>query len=107
MHRGHVRTARDGHRIARGGVWISGASQTVRDMVDHWQSGTVHFDSFAASNANARENTPFTVRLSRSGTSFDIPANRSILDMLRDYEKESQIMVCASRAKSAELVLEL
>ncbi|OXH89957.1 phthalate 4,5-dioxygenase, partial [Burkholderia multivorans] len=115
---------------------------TVRDMTGHWPSGTVHFESFGATNTNARENTPFTVRLSRSGTSFEIPANRSILEVLRDAnvrvpsscesgtcgscktalcsgeadhrdmvlrddEKGTQIMVCVSRAKSAELVLDL
>ncbi|MFT0172678.1 PDR/VanB family oxidoreductase [Paraburkholderia mimosarum] len=115
---------------------------TVRDMTGHWPSGTVHFESFGAGNANARESTPFTVRLSRSGASFDVPANRSILEVLRDAnvrvpsscesgtcgscktalcsgeadhrdlvlrddEKATQIMVCVSRAKSAELVLDL
>lgn len=114
----------------------------VQDMTGHWASGTVHFESFGVSNENARENTPFTLRLARSGTSFDVPANRSILDVLRDAnvrvpsscesgtcgscktalcggdpdhrdmvlrddEKQSQIMVCVSRAKSAELVLDL
>jgi phthalate 4,5-dioxygenase reductase subunit len=115
---------------------------TVRDMTGHWPSGTVHFESFGAGNANAHENVPFSVRLARSGTSFDVPADRSILDVLRagnvrvpsscesgtcgscktglcsgeaehrdlvlrDDEKETQIMVCVSRAKSAELVLDL
>ncbi|WP_233837099.1 PDR/VanB family oxidoreductase [Paraburkholderia sp. ZP32-5] len=115
---------------------------TVRDMTGHWPSGTVHFESFGASNADARDNTPFTVRLQRSGTSFDIPADRSILDVLRaanvrvpsscesgtcgscrtglcsgeadhrdlvlrDDEKSAQIMVCVSRARSEELVLDL
>lgn len=55
----------------------------VRDMTGHWPSGTVHFESFGASHSTANNNTPFTVRLKRSGTSFDIPANRSILDVLR------------------------
>ncbi|GAB3626207.1 Phthalate dioxygenase reductase [Pandoraea terrae] len=115
---------------------------TVRDMTGHWPSGTVHFESFGANNANARENTPFTVRLQRSGTSFEIPTDRSILDVLRaadvrvpsscesgtcgscrtglcsgeadhrdlvlrDDEKETQIMLCVSRAKSEALVLDL
>ncbi|WP_230948858.1 2Fe-2S iron-sulfur cluster-binding protein, partial [Burkholderia vietnamiensis] len=81
-------------------------------------------------------------KYARSGTSFEIPANRSILEVLRDAnvrvpsscesgtcgscktalcsgeadhrdmvlrddEKGTQIMVCVSRAKSAELVLDL
>lgn len=55
----------------------------VRDMTGHWPSGTVHFESFGASNDTVKENKPFTVRLKRSGQSFEIPANKSILDMLR------------------------
>lgn len=115
---------------------------TVRDMTGHWPSGTVHFESFSANNANAQVNMPFMVQLKRTGTSLDIPADRSILDVLRaanvhvasscesgtcgscrtalcsgeadhrdmvlrDDEKATQIMVCVSRAKSAELVLDL
>jgi phthalate 4,5-dioxygenase reductase subunit len=55
----------------------------VRDMTGHWPSGTVHFESFGVGNEAAKENKPFNVRLKRSGQSFDIPANRSILDVLR------------------------
>ena len=115
---------------------------TVRDMTGHWPPGTVHFESFGANNANAQVNTPFIVRLKRTGTPLDIPADRSILDVLRaenvhvasscesgtcgscrtalcsgeadhrdmvlrDDEKATQIMVCVSRAKSGELVLDL
>lgn len=115
---------------------------TVRDMTGHWPSGTVHFESFGASQDSARENTPFTVKLQRTGATFDIPPDRSILDVLRaahvrvpsscesgtcgscktalcageadhrdlvlrDDEKASHIMVCVSRAKSAELVLDI
>jgi phthalate 4,5-dioxygenase reductase subunit len=114
----------------------------VRDMTGHWPSGTVHFESFGVGNETARENKPFKVHLRRSSRSFDIPANRSILDVLRaadvrvpsscesgtcgscrtglcsgevdhrdlvlrDDEKETQIMVCVSRALSGDLVLDL
>ena len=115
---------------------------TVQDMTGHWPSGTVHFESFGAGNANAKENTPFMVHLKRTGISLQVPTDRSILDVLRasnvrvasscesgtcgscrvglcsgeadhrdlvlrDDEKDAQIMVCVSRAKSAELVLDL
>ncbi|HKT99415.1 MAG TPA: PDR/VanB family oxidoreductase [Paraburkholderia sp.] len=114
----------------------------VRDMTGHWPSGTVHFESFGAGSAAAKENKPFTVHLKHSGQSFEIPADKSILDVLRaanvrvasscesgtcgscrtglcsgeaehrdlvlrDDEKAAQIMVCVSRAVSAELVLDL
>jgi phthalate 4,5-dioxygenase reductase component len=115
---------------------------TVRDMTGHWPTGTVHFESFGASSSAAKENQPFTVQLKHSGQSFEIPANKSILDVLRaadvrvpsscesgtcgscrtglcsgeaehrdlvlrDDEKETQIMVCVSRARSGTLVLDL
>ena len=114
----------------------------VKDMTGHWQSGTVHFESFGAGNVATKENKPFTVRLERSGTTLDVPADRSILDVLRsanvrvpsscesgtcgsckttlcsgeadhrdlvllDDERQTQVIVCVSRAKSQELVLDL
>ena len=115
---------------------------TVKDMTGHWPSGTIHFESFGAASVAAKENKPFTIRLKQSGTTFEVPADRSILDVLRsanvrvasscesgtcgscktglcsgeadhrdlvlqDGERQTQIMVCVSRAKSDELVLDL
>lgn len=114
----------------------------VRDMTGHWPPGSIHFESFGVDGSVLRENKPFTVRLAKSGGTYEIPANRSILEVLRDAgirvasscesgtcgscrtglcggtadhrdlvlqedEKESQIMVCVSRATSEELVLDL
>ncbi|MFP3568492.1 PDR/VanB family oxidoreductase [Paraburkholderia sp. SIMBA_030] len=114
----------------------------VRDMTGHWPTGSVHFESFGVDQSRAAENTPFSVRLERSGRCFDIPKDRSILEILRDNgirapsscesgtcgscrttlcageadhrdmvldddEKRGQIMICVSRAKSEELVLDL
>lgn len=115
---------------------------TVRDMTGHWPSGTIHFESFGAGAANDRKNTPFSVYLKRSEISLQIPAHKSILDVLRESnvrvpsscesgtcgsckvrlcsgeadhrdlvlredEKQTQIMVCVSRAKTDALVLDL
>ncbi|CAH2913204.1 MAG: Flavodoxin reductases (ferredoxin-NADPH reductases) family 1; Vanillate O-demethylase oxidoreductase (EC [uncultured Paraburkholderia sp.] len=114
----------------------------VRDMTGHWPTGTVHFESFGVDQSRASENTAFSVKLQRSGRSFEIPKDRSILEILRDNgirapsscesgtcgscrttlcageadhrdmvlgddEKRDQIMICVSRAKSGELVLDL
>lgn len=114
----------------------------VRDMTGHWPSGTIHFENFGANSATTKENIPFTVHLQRSGVSLHVPADKSILDVLRganvrvasscesgtcgscktalcsgeaDHrdlvlstdERNSQIMVCVSRAKSQELTLDL
>jgi phthalate 4,5-dioxygenase reductase subunit len=114
----------------------------VRDMTGHWPQGSVHFESFGVDAALSAQNEAFTVKLERSGRCFDIPVDRSILEVLRDNgirapsscesgtcgscrttlcageaehrdmvlgedEKASQIMICVSRAKGGELVLDL
>jgi phthalate 4,5-dioxygenase reductase component len=57
----------------------------VRDMTGHWPASAVHFEDFGAGIAAVRpEDTPFTVRLARSGREIAIPADRSILDALRE-----------------------
>lgn len=56
----------------------------VRDMTGHWPQGSVHFESFGVDQALLAENKPFTVRLERSGLLFEIPKDRSILEILRD-----------------------
>ncbi|GAB2890436.1 PDR/VanB family oxidoreductase [Paraburkholderia jirisanensis] len=55
----------------------------VGDMTGHWPPGTVHFESFGVGGAEQKENRPFTVRLSNSGETYAIPADKSILDVLR------------------------
>lgn len=114
----------------------------VRDMTGHWPTGSVHFESFGVDQSRAADNKPFKVKLGRSGQTFDIPKDRSILEILRDNgirapsscesgtcgscrttlcagaadhrdmvlgedEKGDHIMICVSRAKSEELVLDL
>jgi phthalate 4,5-dioxygenase reductase subunit len=117
--------------------------EAVRDMSGHWSSAAVHFEDFGASTpAHKPDDKPFTVRLARSGRSFEIPADVSILDVLRaggiqvssscesgtcgscrtrllsgeaehrdlvltEAEQASNIMICVSRARSGELVLDL
>jgi phthalate 4,5-dioxygenase reductase subunit len=56
----------------------------VKDMTGHWPPGSVHFESFGVDGSVLKENKPFTVKLARSGTTLEIPANRSILEVLRD-----------------------
>lgn len=56
----------------------------VRDMSGHWPGGTVHFESFGVDAAARRADRPFTVRLARSGATVAVPADRSILEALRD-----------------------
>jgi phthalate 4,5-dioxygenase reductase component len=114
----------------------------VRDMSGHWPFGSVHFESFGVDAATRRADQPFAVVLARSGTRIEVPANRSVLEMLRanghvvrssceagscgscrtglvsgdvehrdfvlgEHERGEQIMVCVSRARTGELVLDL
>jgi phthalate 4,5-dioxygenase reductase subunit len=119
-----------------------GLMEAVRDMTGHWSSSAVHFEDFGAAKARPEDNAPFTVTLARSGESFDVPIDKSILEVLREagkvlpsscesgtcgtcrtklvsgeadhrdlalseHEKARNIMICVSRARSPELVLDL
>ncbi|UCU94964.1 PDR/VanB family oxidoreductase [Hydrogenophaga taeniospiralis] len=57
----------------------------VKDMTGHWPSSAVHFESFGADTKPHADDKPFNVELSRSATKFQVPANRSILDTLREH----------------------
>lgn len=119
-----------------------GLMESVEDMSGHWPSGTVRFESFGVDAKAFAENQPFRIRLERSRKTFEVPADKTILEMLRAHdlrvpsscesgtcgscktrllageaehrdmvlgedEKVDHIMVCVSRAKSVELVLDL
>jgi phthalate 4,5-dioxygenase reductase subunit len=119
-----------------------GLMEAVRDMTGHWSPANVHFESFVEGGRAQPDDRPFTVRLQRSGTAFEVPVGKSMLAALREHgcavasscesgtcgtcrtgllegeadhrdmvllpeQMQSQIMVCVSRAKSAELVLDL
>jgi len=119
-----------------------GLMDSVADMSGHWPSGSVHFESFGVDATVYAENTPFSVRLAKSGKTVEVSAEQTILEALRgsglrvasscesgtcgtcktvllageaehrdmvltDDEKADHIMVCVSRAKSPELVLDL
>ncbi|MFO1396897.1 MAG: PDR/VanB family oxidoreductase [Burkholderiales bacterium] len=58
---------------------------TVRDMSGHWAGGSVHFESFGVDAALRRTDHPFRVRLARSGATYDVPADRSLLEVLREH----------------------
>jgi len=63
-----------------------GLMDGVRDMSGHWAFGSVHFESFGVDAALRRRDHPFRVRLGRSGACLDVPADRSILEVLRDHD---------------------
>jgi len=62
-----------------------GLMDAVRDMSGHWSGGSVHFESFGVDAALRRHDHPFQVRLARSGAVYEVPADRTILEVLREH----------------------
>jgi phthalate 4,5-dioxygenase reductase subunit len=115
--------------------------EAVRAMTDHWSPTAVHFEAFSEAETHRPTDTAFNVRLARSGKVIAVPADRTILEVLRDdgldvpsscetgtcgtcrtkmlagvadhrdlvlaeHEKADTIMICVSRAKTAEITLD-
>ncbi|MEM8785164.1 MAG: fatty acid desaturase [Pseudomonadota bacterium] len=49
-----------------------------------WPDEAVLYESFSAPMVDSTANGPFTVELARTGKSFDVPADKAIIDMLPD-----------------------
>lgn len=60
----------------------SGMMSTVAAASAHWPNGTVHFDSFEPSVADDA-GRPFKIKLKSSGEVIDIPADQTILAVLK------------------------
>ena len=60
-----------------------GLMDSVRDMSGHWPTHHIHFESFGASQQGWAENQAFEVVLRHSGQRITVPADRSILESLR------------------------
>lgn len=67
----------------------TGFMEAVRAASAHWPAGSVHFEYFAspaAGGAEAKANTAFRVRLARSGAELEVPADKSIADVLQEND---------------------
>jgi phthalate 4,5-dioxygenase reductase subunit len=62
-----------------------GLMDAVRDMTGHWPDSAVHFEDFVGASAPHADDKPFEVRLAKSGKSYKVAANVSILDTLRRH----------------------
>lgn len=115
--------------------------EEIEALSGHWPEGRVHFEDFNSVTVVRDDDTPFRVTLARSGRTIEVPADRSILEALRDAgekpvsscesgtcgtckctlvkgevdhrdlvlmedEKASHIMICVSRAKFGDLVVD-
>jgi phthalate 4,5-dioxygenase reductase subunit len=59
--------------------------EAVRNMTDHWSSAAVHFEAFSDAETHKPTDKPFKVRLARSGAVIEVPADKTILEALREY----------------------
>ena len=64
----------------------TGLMHAVTDASAHWPTGTVHFEFFAADPDAAAEgpNTAFEVEVASTGEVYQIPADKTILEVLAD-----------------------
>jgi ferredoxin-NADP reductase len=70
-----------------------GMMAAVREAAVGWKAGAVHFEHFSNPQIATRQasgNASFKVRLLRSGGTFDVPADRTIIEVLRDNGIEVQ-----------------
>jgi ferredoxin-NADP reductase len=76
-----------------------GLINAARDAASHWRDGTVHFELFASAknDQDVSEDAtplggdqPFEVELKKSGISFTVPADKSIIELL--WEKNIDVM---------------
>lgn len=116
--------------------------EEIKAISGHWAEGRVHFEDFNPVDVVRADDVPFKVTLAKNGQVIDVPADRSILEALReagektvsscesgtcgtckcrliegevdhrdlvlmDEEKNDYIMICVSRAKSGDLVIDL
>lgn len=77
------------HRPTAAHAYVCGPAgliRAVREAGRDWPSGTVHFELFKSGNVDLgldALNEPFDVVLKRAGRTLAIPADRSILDVLK------------------------
>ena len=61
-----------------------GLMEAVKDMTGHWSPSSVRFEDFGTSQTvNTADDTPFTVRLHKTGEAIPVPVGVSILEALR------------------------
>lgn len=114
----------------------------IQAISGHWPEGWVNFEDFKPVEVTRPDDVAFDVKLQASGKKVTVPADRSILEALReagvatvsscesgtcgtckcrliageadhrdmvlmDEEKDDYVLICVSRARSKELVLDL
>lgn len=116
--------------------------EEIKAISGHWPEGRVRFEDFKPVEVIRADDRPFRVTLAATGETYDVPADRTILEALRDAgvatksscesgtcgtcksrlvtgdadhrdmvlmdeEKADRIMICVSRARTGDLVIDL
>jgi len=82
----------------------TGLMEAVKAAASHWVPGSVHFEYFTNANAEPPPggNKPFRVRLARSGKVFEVPADKSLMHVLRangfDIDSSCEEGICGTCA---------
>ncbi|QFR03142.1 oxidoreductase [Streptomyces phaeolivaceus] len=58
--------------------------EAIERMGAHWPKGSIHFERFSAVTRDTTADTEFEVELASSGKVLTVPADRSILDVVRE-----------------------
>jgi phthalate 4,5-dioxygenase reductase subunit len=58
--------------------------EEIKSISGHWPEGRVNFEDFKPVEVVRPEDVPFEVRLARSGRTVTVPADRSILEAVRE-----------------------
>jgi len=67
----------------------------VKAQTGHWPEGRIHFEDFKPAEVVRKDDTPFHVTLLRSGRVITVPAERTILEALREAG-EKTVSSCES-----------
>jgi ferredoxin-NADP reductase len=103
----------------RGAVYCCGPASMLEQVRAEFSSRWLHFERFSPPPVVGGR--PFTVELRRSGVSLDVPADRSALDVIRDFRPSvayscrqgfcgtcdvGGVRICVDRPTGDRLVLE-
>jgi len=115
--------------------------EEIKSISGHWPEGRINFEDFKPVEVIRPDDVEFEVELAKSGKTITVPADRSILEAIRDSglptvsscesgtcgtcktkliagdvdhrdmvlmdeEKDDHIMICVSRARSGNLVID-
>jgi len=99
--RGLLKDVRDGAHVYYCGP--TGFMHACEEASEHWPRGTVHMEFFSVDESvDHGESEAFQIKIKSSGEVFDVPADKSIVDVLRangyDVETMCEEGICGTCA---------